>query len=278
MQIGIFAKTFAGSNARHVLQAVHNAGYDVAQFNFACVGLLSMPDEIPPSTIEAITSASFTTGVGLAAVSGTYNMAHPDPFVRDDGLRRLSHMIASAKDVGTRLITLCTGTRDPDDQWRNHLDNGSPDAWRDLTAGLEKALAMAEQHGVDLGIEPELGNVVASPDLARKLIGDMASRRLKIVLDPANLFEQAPAATIKSIIDHAIDLLADRIVMAHAKDRCADGSVCAAGAGVIDFVHFVGALHRAGFDGPLVTHGLNEAEAVPVATVLRRILAEAATA
>ena len=60
--------------------------------------------------------------------------------------------------------------------------------------------------------------------------------------------------------------------MAHAKDRHADGSFVAAGAGVIDFRHFVRTLRRAGFDGPLVTHGLSEAAAPAVATFLRGVV------
>ena len=39
MQIGIFAKTFAVTGAVPVLKAVSDAGYDVAQFNMASVGI-----------------------------------------------------------------------------------------------------------------------------------------------------------------------------------------------------------------------------------------------
>ena len=45
------------------------------------------------------------------------------------------------------------------------------------------------------------------------------------MLDPANLFETEPAEEKRRIIADAVDLLGDRIVMAHAKDRAADGSV-----------------------------------------------------
>ena len=62
--------------------------------------------------------------------------------------------------------------------------------------------------------------------------------------------------------------------MAHAKDRAADGGFVAAGRGVIDFVHFVETLRGAGFDGPLVTHGLSAAEAPDVAAFLSDILDE----
>ena len=59
----------------------------------------------------------------------------------------------------------------------------------------------------------------------------------------------------------AIDLLGDRIAMAHAKDRAADGSFTTVGKGVVDFPDFVARLRAAGFDGPLVTHGLTAEEA-----------------
>ena len=62
--------------------------------------------------------------------------------------------------------------------------------------------------------------------------------------------------------------------MAHAKDRAANGDFVAAGKGVLDYPHYLRALRGAGFDGPLVTHGLTAAEAPEVGAFLRRALAE----
>jgi endonuclease/exonuclease/phosphatase family metal-dependent hydrolase len=118
-------------------------------------------------------------------------------------------MIAAARAMGTRLVTLCTGTRDPHDQWRNHADNASPEAWRDLLIEMEKAVKLGEAHGVDLGIEPELANVVSSPAKARQLIGEIASPRLRIVLDPANLFEHGTAQEARDIVALVARILVD---------------------------------------------------------------------
>ena len=54
MQIGMFAKTFPGSEPAGVLAAVRDAGFAVTQFNLACAGLPSMPDEVPAEAIAAI--------------------------------------------------------------------------------------------------------------------------------------------------------------------------------------------------------------------------------
>lgn len=273
MRLGIFAKTFPGSEPATVLGAVKAAGFDAAQYNFACSGLPSMPDSVSPEVSGAIAAASAKSGVPLCAVSGTYNMAHPDPKVRADGLRRLEVIAASCAAIGTGIVTLCTGTRDPDDQWRHHPDNASPEAWRDMLAEMEKAVAIAERHDIRLGIEPELANVVSSAPLARRLIDEIGdSDRLVIVLDPANLFEVADAATQRRLVDEAVDLLAANIAMGHAKDRNVDGSFATAGKGVIDFAHYIGRLNSVGFDGDLVAHGLDAHEAPGVAAFLRELL------
>ncbi|TIV68932.1 MAG: sugar phosphate isomerase/epimerase, partial [Mesorhizobium sp.] len=47
MQVGVFAKTFPGSEPTGVLAAVRDAGFAATQFNLACAGLPSMPDAVP---------------------------------------------------------------------------------------------------------------------------------------------------------------------------------------------------------------------------------------
>jgi len=66
-----------------------------------------------------------------------------------------------------------------------------------------------------------------------------------------------------------VDLLADRIVMVHAKDRDAAGAMVAAGKGLVDFGHFASVLRAAGVKGDVVAHGLAPEEAPAVARLLR---------
>lgn len=272
MRLGIFAKTFAGAEPLAVMQAARAAGSECVQYNMACSGLAAMPDALTDAQIAQVATASATTGVAIAAVSGTYNMIHPDPVVRADGMRRLGVLIAAAGAMAAPMVTLCTGTRDADDQWRGHADNASDAAWRDLLEEMGRACVLAEAHGVRLGVEPELANVVSGAMRARALIDTLQSPAVCIVLDPANLFEVAPLAVQHDVIARAVDVLGDRIVMAHAKDRDAAGAFVAAGKGVVDFPHFIARLRAAGFDGDLVTHGLIADEAPGVAAFLRGVL------
>lgn len=268
MKLGIFAKTFEGTDPALVFSAAKASGFSMVQYNMACSGLTSMPDEISSEIATAVNHGAKQNDIEITAISATYNMIHPDMAVRKIGLQRLEILATRCAAMGASTLTLCTGTRHATDQWQWHAENETPDAWRDLVSEMAQALAIAERYNVVLGIEPELTNVVNSAAKAKLLIGEMQSSRLKIIFDAANLFEAASLQEQKSIISASVDMLAEHIVMAHAKDRRPDGAFTVAGRGCLDYGHYISCLKRVGFDGALVTHGLAAADAPNVAQFL----------
>jgi sugar phosphate isomerase/epimerase len=260
--LGIFAKTFARSNLEAALDAVVASGIATIQFNMSLSVGASLPSEIGAGPAERIRAAVAARGLTMAAVSGTYNMAHPDAGVRADGAARLATLIAAAPRLGTRVVTLCTGSRDPEDMWRAHPGNVTPEAWADSVEQIAAALRSAEQHDVVLAVEPEHGNVIADARSARRLLDTLGSPHLGIVLDAANLIRPGELDRQGETLRAAFALLGDDLVLAHAKDVRADGTVVPAGLGGLDYGLYVGLLREAGYDGPLVLHGLPE-ERVP---------------
>ena len=268
--IGIFAKTFVRPTLEENLEAVAGHGLSVVQYNLACAGLPSLPERIEPSLARQIAAAAASRGITLAAVSGTFNMIDPVRERRDAGMRRLDQLAGACALLGTGIITLCTGTRDPDDMWRGHPANGRPDAWADLLRAMERALAIAEEHDLQLAIEPETANVVDSPARAARLLDELRSPRLKVVMDPANLFRVEELPRQRPILEAAFDLLGPDIVLSHAKDvRAVDGAVrhVAAGTGVLDYQHYLTLLRH--IPVPLIVHGLAEAEVARALAFLR---------
>ncbi|GMU23286.1 MAG: hypothetical protein AMXMBFR13_33670 [Phycisphaerae bacterium] len=262
MRLGIFAKTFVRPTLDGVLDAVQSHGLDCIQFNMSCAGLSSLPDTIETEFAERIGREVAARGIRMAAVSGTFNMAHPDAQYREAGLRRLAVLASACGSLGTRTITLCTGTRDPQDMWRHHPDNNTPEAWRDMIQTLAKAIDIAEGAGVTLAFEPEVSNVVESAAKGRRLLDEIRSPRLKVIMDGANLFPAGTLPRMREILREAFELLGDEIVLVHAKDLSADGEAGheAAGTGLLDYDCYFECMRSSGFDGPVVLHGLTEAQ------------------
>jgi sugar phosphate isomerase/epimerase len=260
MDLGIFAKTFRRPNAHATLQAVQAIGLGYVQFNLECAGLASMPQEVPPDILSAIERARRDTGVHLVALSGTFNMAHPDADVRKSGIARFRIVAEAAKQLSIPIVTLCTGTRDPENMWRAHPENSSDQAWSDLLETMEEALAIAAASGLTLAIEPEHANVISDAGRARFLLDQLqAGDRLKIILDPANLWDASRPR--HDVLKHAFDLLGIDLAVAHIKDRTNDGTTCAIGRGVVDFDLYFALLASIAFTGPVIMHGFEEAEA-----------------
>ena len=275
MQIGIFTRIFVRPTLEEVLDAVVAHGLANVQFNMLCAGVAEMPAEIEATLSARIRREMSARNIEMGAISGTFNIIDPDLAKRQAGFRRLKVLAATCEQLGTSIITFCTGTRNPDYLWRAHPDNASPEAWQDMLVAMGEAVQIAEEHEVTLAFEPEVSNVVDSAQKARRLLDEIQSPHLKVTIDGANLFHQGELPRMREILDKAFDLLGADIVFAHAKDLSRDGEAGheAAGTGLLDYDHYISLLRAIGFAGPLVLHSLTEVQAPDCVRFLREKLA-----
>lgn len=268
MKLGIFETVFTRPTLLETFRAVNDAGFSCVQFDFTSAGIGSQPEVIPDAIVRRISEDAIRAGLRIASVSGTFNMIHPDRGVRERGLMSLGAIAAACSALQTDIVTLCTGTRDSGSMWRSHPDNGSPEAWSDLSETMKRALAIADRHDVRLVIEPEPANVVSNADRALKLLTEMADPRLKVVLDPANILAGDLDCSPETALDHAFDLVGGHIVLAHAKDLDRAGSFCAAGTGIVPWAHYRRLLRGISYDGDVIFHTLAEDQARSARTVM----------
>ena len=87
------------------------------------------------------------------------------------------------------MITLSSGSRDPEDMWRWHPDNTTAQAWADSRSTLQTLAGYAEEYGLTLAVEPEHSNVVATADQALTMRDQVGSPALGFVYDAANLLD-----------------------------------------------------------------------------------------
>ena len=269
MQAGIFSRTYAAKDEA-VFAAIKADGFSAAQLNLSSLGLESLPSSLPEDVMLQAKADAAKHGVALVALSGTYNMAHPDIAYRNAQRARFTNVVKAAKLMGIGVITLCTGSRDPNNMWAHHEDNHLPEAWRDFRAELDAALLLAD--GLTLAIEPEPGNVVRDAKIARRLLDEVGSPHLKIILDAANLIGPDGLSRQHEIMAEAFNLLGADVVLAHAKDIDASGNVVPPGQGAIDLTSFVEGLTRAHYSGALIAHGFEEKDAATAGAALNAFL------
>ena len=207
MQLGIFANTFPRSSLDANLDAIKSHGFECVQYNMTCAGLTSMPDTIDTELCDRIRAAMVEREVNMSAISGTFNIIDPDLNERERGFRRLRVIAESCERLGTNVITLCTGTRDPTSMWKRHPDNDTAEAWSDMVAAVRSATEIAAQCNVLVGFETEVNNVVDSAIKGRRLLDEIGSPHLKVVMDGANLFHAGQLPRMREVLDEAIELL-----------------------------------------------------------------------
>lgn len=262
MQIGIMDGTIVRPTLEETLDAVVDYGIYHMQFSLGRMGLSDLPELIDTRLCDRIRNEFNARNMTMAAMSGHFNMIHPAVQKRHDGLHRLRVLASACDRLGTSVITLCTGTRDPTSMWRRHPDNDSQEAWTDLVASMRQVVQIAEKYGVTFAFEPEVSNVVDSAQKARRLLDEMESPYLKVTMDGANLFHAGELPRMREILDEAFALVGPDIAIAHAKDLDRDGEAghLAAGKGLLDYGHYLSLLNKLEFDVPVILHGLTEAE------------------
>jgi sugar phosphate isomerase/epimerase len=271
--LGLLSREFPSASLAASLDAIAATGAVSVQFDLASAVGRTFPTELSQDIVEAVQAGFSERRLTMAALSGTYNMIDPDPQARALGAEGLNRVIGLAPSLGTHLVTLCTGSRDPGNMWQKHPGNDTAEAWADLLVQMVKALTVAEKHGVTLGVEPEVGNTINSVVKARRLLDEIRSPQLKIVMDGANIFQRGQLPNMRQVLDEAFELLGSEIALAHAKDLDQDGEAghVAAGRGRLDYPYYMELLKASGFEGSIILHALKPAEARDRLAFLRSV-------
>src|SRR5437667_11261120 len=108
MKLGIFAKTFKRPTLEETLDAVAAHDLHYLQFNLVCAGVPTLPDRLEPALCARIRSAAHSRDLSIVAISGTFNMIHPDLEQRRVGFERLRGLAQADRELGTDDTTTWT--------------------------------------------------------------------------------------------------------------------------------------------------------------------------
>lgn len=279
MRTGICTTDFEHGKERtstdKLFEKIQGIGFECVQFAFSSVtecdyttsGLIEIPEIITSEAIECVKKASTKYSLPIEVINGTFNMAHPDVSVRQEGLKRLKLLMKAAVEVDAKYISLCSGTRNKSHLWRYSDENDSEDAWNDMFDTIQSAVDLAEKYSITLAIESEVSNVIDTPENALRVMNEIGSDRLKMILDCANLFHigEAHEENVRQVIGHAFEVFGDDIVIVHGKDIRAGNGIefCETGLGIVDFRFTAELLKKYGYTGDMFLHGIYYEDDMP---------------
>ena len=171
------------------------------------------------------------------AVLGCYlNLANPNT----ESLKKITDKylanIRFAAHLGCGVVGTETGA--PNEGYETVPECYTEEALQTFITNLKPVVKYAECMGVLVAIEPVVRHIVNTPARARRVLDEINSPNLRIILDPVNLLDITNYKQQDEVIAEAIRLLGEDIAILHIKDYAVeDGALkeCAAGFGQMNW-------------------------------------------
>ena len=78
MDLGVFSRTYHPVGIDRICAQIARDGFQAIQFNISSAGLPSLPKAWTEAVIQEVMASATHSGLSICALSGTYNMAHPE--------------------------------------------------------------------------------------------------------------------------------------------------------------------------------------------------------
>ncbi|QTE73105.1 sugar phosphate isomerase/epimerase [Clostridiales bacterium FE2010] len=151
------------------------------------------------------------------AVLGCYlNLADPNPERRAQTQEIYKAHLRFAAKIGARVVGTETYAN-PESAFSDPAPQ-SEEAFRLLLDSLKPVVRCAEECGAVLAVEPVWCHIISTPERAARMLEELPSENLQIILDAVNLIAPEEADRAEDIIRNAISLLGDRVRILHMKD------------------------------------------------------------
>ena len=151
------------------------------------------------------------------AVLGCYlNLADPNPERRAQTQEIYKAHLRFAAKIGARVVGTETYAN-PESVFSDPAPQ-SEEAFRLLLDSLKPVVRCAEECGAVLAVEPVWCHIISTPERAARMLEELPSENLQIILDAVNLIAPEKADRAEDIIRNAISLLGDRVRILHMKD------------------------------------------------------------
>ncbi len=153
-------------------------------------------------------------GMGCAVLGCYLKLAAKD---EEEALRvrkiYLAHLRFAAR-IGAR----CTGTETPPAASPEGSGCRTEEQYRLFLDRVKPVVREAEENGVTLAVEPVCSHIIHSAETAERMLEDLKSDHVRIILDAVNLIDSAHTDRADELVRDAVRRLGDRVCVLHMKD------------------------------------------------------------
>jgi len=240
MNIGIRLHDTIPGTLPERLAFIKKQGFSCAHVALSKVlGDFTMPDapaRLTPSFASEIREAFQSVGIEIAVLGCYLNLADPDAESRQRTQEIYRAHLRFAPMIGAGVV----GTETPANPNSRFVTPFPEDegAFRFFIDAVKPVVRAAEEAGAILAIEPVKTHIISTPERAERMLSELNSDAVQIILDAVNLLIPENAPQAQAIIQDAISRLGDRVRILHMKDyRLEEGKIhsIACGTGVMEY-------------------------------------------
>ncbi|MBN2547395.1 MAG: sugar phosphate isomerase/epimerase [Spirochaetes bacterium] len=203
-------------------------------------GLSLKPGYLNPGIANYIRKALDKNGLYTAVLGCYINPVHPDKNIRRMHLDTFKDHIKFARDFGCSVVGTETGSINPDCSYNQ--GTYTDQVFNEFIKSIVELVEEASKFGVFVAIEAVANtHTIDTPERMKRVIDIVKSDNLQVIFDPVNMLDDNNINKQDDMIKESFDLLADRMVVIHAKDFIIDNGKrkrVPAGRGLFNFELF----------------------------------------
>lgn len=213
MIIGMRGHDLGRMEPARLADAIASAGFGATQLAFTKAFPRPASEYMTARALADIRDTFAARGIALPVMGCYVSASDPDDAVRNAAKASFSDCLRASVTLGAG----CVGTE------TTHFtfdESEREAAYARLVDFVRAVVPVAQACGAIVGIEPVAGHTLNTPELTRRLLRDVPSANLRVVLDVANLITPqttSPEAQ-REVLGRCLSCFGDRITVLHVKD------------------------------------------------------------
>ena len=220
MNIGIRLHDTAPGTLKERLAFARAQGFSCAHVALSKVlddfAMEEAPEKLTEEYALRVRETFEESGLECAVLGCYLNLADPDPERRAQTQEIYKAHLRFAAKIGARVVGTETYAN-PESVFADPAPQ-SEEAFRLLLDSLKPVVRCAEETGAVLAVEPVWSHIISTPERAARMLEELPSDHLQIILDAVNLISPQEAGQAEKTIRKAISLLGERVRILHMKD------------------------------------------------------------